>query len=38
MDMGQRGVIIWHPRELSRNYLINPMSKDPIMQYTTSKY
>jgi hypothetical protein len=31
-------VVIRNPRELCRNYLINPMPKYPIMQYAGSKY
>jgi hypothetical protein len=36
--MASSWVVVGHPRELSRNYLIHPMAKDPIMQYATSKY
>jgi hypothetical protein len=33
-----RFIVVGHPRELIRNYFINAMPKDPIMQYAASKY
>jgi len=36
--MGLTVCVIWYPRELFWNNLINPKTKDPVMHYTTCKH